>query len=149
MNWGLKVPLWKRVFAYIIDILIISLVLAPLSSFSTVADLTDTSSWSDTAMFSAVATYGPQFIIFSIIVAVLTLLYWALLEYYTKQSIGKMLFKIQVKSKGKQLRLNQCLIRNVSKISSLLLLIDVIYMLVKKKNQRFFDKLANTEVVNK
>ena len=77
---------------------------------------------------------------------ILTILYWAVLEYKLGQTPGKMLMKIRVRSLNAQLTFKQCIFRNITKLSFLLLLLDTLYTF-KSGNQRFFDTLAQTQVI--
>ena len=78
----------------------------------------------------------------------LTLIYWSLSEYIFYQSPGKFAFNIYVRSKEKELKFWQCLIRNVTKISLILLFLDSLKVILKKDYQRYFEKISKTEVVN-
>jgi uncharacterized RDD family membrane protein YckC len=82
-----------------------------------------------------------------LIIAALTVAYWAALEYKARQSIGKMIMKIYIKSDEKMLTLGQCIIRNISKISGILLLIDIIGIALN--GQRFLERATKTRVVEK
>jgi len=132
--------LWKRFLAYLIDVLMISfIVILPLRGFS--SGMPQWSGWQMSMM------RGWNVIVITLAVAVVTVLYWALLEYYVRQSIGKMVCRIRVQSTGGVLTLRQCVVRNVTKISSVLLLIDVAYMFITHGHQRFVEKLSGTAVV--
>ena len=90
------------------------------------------------------------------IVAMLSLMglfYWTMLEYYFKQSIGKMLMRISVVSLTRELKLWQVLVRNITKALSvtslsILFLIDIIYMLFNANRQRLSEVISKTEVTN-
>ena len=92
---------------------------------------------------------APRFILISFIAGAITILYWALLEHYLKQSIGKMLFKIRVTSEKGTLKFWQCLVRNISKSSLLVLFIDFIFVFFSKNNQRLFERISKTKVVER
>ena len=141
------VPLWKRILAYIIDAIVVSFIIAvPLKTFK--ADgWADMQSW--TSITEGVTAPFGEAVKMGVIVAIITILYWALMEYYIKQSLGKMVFRLEVRSTKKNLTFKQCLIRNVTKIDGVILFLDTLYLIVKKKNQRFFEKISETEVVSK
>ena len=80
-------------------------------------------------------------------VSILTVLYWSVFEYNLKQSPGKMLLKIYVNPTDKNLTFSHAVVRNLSKMSGLLLLIDCLYMVIKKTNQRYLETVAKTEVL--
>ncbi len=136
-------PLWRKACAYLIDILIISVfILLPLSSIYPEGSST---SWEESiSMIKKEIT--KTHVLVSLIMALLTILYWAVLEYKLSQSLGKMLMKIKVRSLTSTLTFKQCFVRNITKVSFPLLLLDSLYMM-KSKSQRFFDSLAETEVV--
>ena len=133
------VPLWKRIFAYVIDAILISIIIAsPLmiketgESFSDFVNL----------------VLSSEFWLATIIIGVLTMVYWTFLEWKFGQSVGKIFFKIKsVNVNDKQISVSQAFIRNLSKLSSVILFLDVIYMLISKGNQRFFERISNTKVV--
>ena len=125
----------RRVFAYLIDLFIINiLILRPFKLFLT------------TPKFGLFA-FSKELMIVGVSVSILTLLYWALLEYTVRQSLGKMITRIYVAPLKKQLTLTQCLIRNVTKIVSIVLFLDVLYAFINKTHQRYFEILSNTEVL--
>ncbi len=76
-------------------------------------------------------------------------LYWTILEFYRGQSIGKIAFSIKVVNKnGGKITLVQSALQSFGK--AFLLSIDVIVGLIvfRKENQRLFNKVSNTFVVN-
>ena len=86
----------------------------------------------------------------SLIIIVLQLFYFTILEYKLQQTIGKTLLNLYVKSTiNNELTFIQVLLRNITKPFGIILLIDVIYMIYKKGNQRLFEVLSNTQVVEK
>ena len=82
------------------------------------------------------------------IVSILTILYWTILEYKIQQTIGKALMNLYVQSRTKKLSFTQILLRNITKISAPLLILDTIYMF-KTKTLRFTEILSNTYVIEK
>ena len=136
-------PLWKRACAYVIDALIVSVViLFPLNRLypqEQAASLTE-------AMSMMQQGFTKTHILAALLVGILTILYWAVLEYKLNQTLGKMLMKIKVRSLNAQLTFKQCVVRNITKLSFLLLLLDTLYTF-KSGSQRFFDTLAQTQVV--
>ncbi len=140
-------PLWKRAFAYIIDILIIQFIIImpfkPLLSAST--------NIKTFAAFKSqlLAQSTGELLIVGIVIAILSILYWAVFEYKFNQSIGKMAFNIFVSSQRKQLTFVQCFLRNISKISTLVLVADALYILLTRGHQRYLERLSMTEVLEK
>ena len=142
------VPLWKRALAYIADILVVNLVI--VLPFKTI--IKNLSITSDANPFNFLASTSlsslKPLIYISIVIAILTILYWSMLEYSIQQSIGKILFRIKVMSTNKRkLSFWQCLVRNITKISTIVLLIDSLYM-IKSHHLRYFEKISSTKVIN-
>lgn len=138
--------LWKRVIAYLIDVLIVNFVI--IFPFRKMTQLNSGSSFSDTYSYlsSAPGLSYKLFLVF-LAIGVLTILYWAVFEYRLMQSIGKMVMHISVRSVSGKLSFRSAIIRNISKVSSPFLALDVIYMLYKRSNQRYFEVVSGTEVV--
>lgn len=127
---------WKRLLAYLIDIFIIAFVI--VLPFRRYMDFPVSSVLIENIRI-------PWLI--SILIGILTLLYFTLLEYLTSQTIGKMILDIEVKSDYGKLKFSQCLLRNIVKVSTFLLAIDSIGFIKLKK--RFSDKIIGTEVVER
>lgn len=138
---------WKRVGAYLIDVVFLSfLVVKPLTAGYQapieVGTLTDFIS-------SMAFLWSKDFLLLTFLVSFLTLVYWSVLEWRLGQSVGKILLHLRVKSVRKgPVTFGQALVRNVTKISSLLLFLDVLYLLFTKKGtQRYAEVLSRTTVV--
>ena len=146
-----KPPLWKRVFAYIIDAIIISIIVElPFAAVTTKAFTTQNL---DFFGFYTFLISNPQriqvIIITTLIIAILTLFYWSIFEYKLNQTIGKMLFKLYVKSEKGKLTYDQALIRSITKISFILLILDCIGLINSPKAQRFSERWSKTYVIDK
>ena len=135
-------PLWKRVLAYIVDALVLAFILSPLEPLAP-----SYSSFTDFFQQFTTPIYTVQFFFSVLFVLLFTLAYWSVLEYRFQQTLGKYFFSLKVISEQKELRFSQCLLRNVSKISSLLLFLDVLYMIFARTSQRYSETLAHTEVI--
>lgn len=137
---SIEAGFFKRFFAYLIDILILFLaVIMPLKSkISDMASLDLLKIGLDigTKYFSVVSE-----------IAVLVVLYFAVLEWKLGQTVGKMILKIKVVAEDDKFTFSRALLRNLTKFSSLLLFIDSINILLRRGNKRFLDQLANTKVV--
>ncbi|MSR86208.1 RDD family protein [Candidatus Woesearchaeota archaeon] len=134
---------WRRFFAYIFDSVFLTfLLLAPLlhpfeEGFSE-ASLSETFS----------TAFDSHYIFFTLVIAFFVLVYWSVLECWLGQTLGKMIFGISVEgTKKKPLSYLQTVIRNITKVSIVLLFFDTLYMLAKKNNRRFFEVLSDTQVV--
>lgn len=132
------VSIWKRVAAYIIDIIIVNLIIVyPFKGF-----------FGNFENNGLLKELGSEIFMVFLIISALTILYWTLLEFFLRQSIGKALLNIYVRSTEKELKFWQCLVRNLSKINTLLLFIDSLNILFNKEHQRYLEKMSNTEVVD-
>lgn len=76
------------------------------------------------------------------LVALLTVLYFAVFEFYFTQTIRKMFMRIRVKSKTKKLLFKQCFLRSISKISTILYILDLLYLM--KGKQRYLEVRSKT-----
>ena len=131
------VKLWKRVLAFIIDSMIINIIIVfPFSGFFKNVEL------------ETINQSGAQVFLVGLLICLLTLLYWTVLEYTLHQSVGKALLNIYVRSKNKELKLWQCLVRNLTKVSLLLIFIDSLNVIFKEGYQRYFEKISKTEVID-
>lgn len=132
----------RRGFAYILDILVILLVI-----------ITPFYNNIDKSSVNLKSIIKPELdkthVIAVTIISILVVLYWAIFEYLFGQSIGKMLIHIQVISLNKTLKFSQTLIRNISKITSILVLLDCLNIVFSKTNQRFLEKISKTQVITK
>ena len=83
---------------------------------------------------------------------IILFLYSAFFEYKWGATIGKMIMGFRVVSIQGKLELPNAMIRNITKIYTLLLLIEFVVTLVVETtdaHQRYLDKLAKTTVVGK
>lgn len=133
--------LLKRILAYLIDILLINIfVVLPFSSI--IKSYESTTSFS--RFFSSLNT---QIFLVYLTIAILSLLYFIILEYILRQTLGKIILKIKVASKQKHISLKQIILRNIPKPFILLLIADTAYMLIKKTNERYTEQKSKTFVV--
>ncbi|MBW3022648.1 RDD family protein [Candidatus Woesearchaeota archaeon] len=136
-------PIFKRLFAFVIDILIVDLVL--LWPFSRVLSALFENSISAEAMADLIS--GQPYIIFS--VTIIFFLYFVLFEYKTGQTIGKMLVNLYCTPVAGEMRLWQAVVRNIFLIPAVpfifLWVIDPIYILWR--NQSLSEILTKTRTV--
>ncbi len=144
----------KRLLAFLIDIFIINFII--LFPFKGIINniIPDTASFSETVDFlSRNSEYNTYITVIMLLIAFLTILYFMLLEKNLNQSVGKMLFKLYVKSQTKDLKHWQLFVRSMFLIPLfpfvLLWIIDPIVMLFTKENQRLSEILSKTKVVEK
>ncbi len=142
INNYIPAPLWKRFLAYVMDLFIVNLIVTLpfqgyLSKFSTNPYLLFTSN-----------DKGLTYITFFIAIALIV--YFSVLEYKIRQSLGKIIMNIYVVSlDSKQLTFGQAVMRNLTKPFPIVLLVDVVYMFFKRGHQRLFEVFSRTAVVEK
>ena len=87
----------------------------------------------------------------SIALSALTLSYFTILEWKLGQTLGKMILKINVKSEHKTIKIWQAFVRNLFLIPVFpfiaLWIIDPLFMLFTKNNQRLMEILSKSKVV--
>jgi|SRR3989344_1826845 len=132
---------WKRLTAFIVDVLIVNIfIVSPLND-SIEDSLLDINNLSELININV----SLKLVWISVLIGVLTVLYWSILEYKLSQTIGAMLFDIRVKSvDNKKISFGRIVLRNLSKISTLLLIVDDIHILFSDKKQRYLEKISQT-----
>ncbi|MBS3151110.1 RDD family protein [Candidatus Woesearchaeota archaeon] len=128
---------FKRIFAFLIDLAVVDLLITrPLSklisedfNFDEVSDLLNISF---------------ELILIASIIGLFGVFYWAVLEYKIGQTLGALIFKLRARSLGKGMSFPQAFLRNLTKISVVLLLIDSINILFSEKKQRYFEMFSKT-----
>ncbi len=145
--------IWKRIGAFLIDILILNFfVLLPFGLL--IQDLAPKNyGFQETISYfrndSLKDRLAPVYAASSII----SLLYFYLMEYSMGQTIGKRIFKIYVAGDNKFLKRWQVFVRNIIFIPffpfMLLLIIDPVFMVFTKTNQRLSEILSKTKVMEK
>ncbi|MBI2660343.1 RDD family protein [Candidatus Woesearchaeota archaeon] len=156
---------WKRVIAFMVDMLIINIVV--LFPFRGLFEdiLPKDYSFSEAYRFlSSSANYAGFLTSVSLVMSILVIMYFYLMERKMSQTIGKMLMKIYVadasenassRSTGdnKDLKPWQLLARNIVFIPLfpfvLLWVLDPLFMFFTKTNQRLSEVLSKTKVVER
>lgn len=139
-NQNNPAPLWKRFLAYLIDIFIVNLVVtlpfrSYLRKFEDSFDI-------------LLGTKNPELIMISFFVIGGILLYFVILEFKIRQTLGKIVMNIYVVSTpNKEITLSQIILRNLTKPFPIVLLVDAAYMFFKRTNQRLFEVFSRTAVV--
>ena len=102
---GVIARLWKRILAYFIDIMIIGVIVVyPFEKYF--------------GKVNGLSMINSQMFIAGLVIAILTIFYWAILEYSMRQSIGKMVSGIYVNA-AKNSKFWPFVLRNLTKINSL------------------------------
>ena len=139
-----KASITKRTIAYIIDSSIMSFIITlPFRNY--LKNINKNISFSNFYNFNL----SIDLLIIGFTVGFLMLAYFTILEFYTKQTIGKIIMQIKVISLNKDFKFYQVIIRNISKVIDILLLVDIIYMLISQEKERLFGRLSKTQVVLK
>ncbi|MBI4452156.1 RDD family protein [Candidatus Woesearchaeota archaeon] len=143
--------LWKRIVAFLIDLLILFfIVFIPFRGFIS-SRLPKDYSFSET--YKMLTAGQDVYSIIPVYMAMLLLmfLYFYLLERKMAQTIGKKLMNLYIVSDNAELKRWQALVRNLLFIPvfpfDLLIIIDPVSMLFTKTNQRLSELLSRTRVV--
>lgn len=143
---------WKRLIAFIIDILIINLIiLFPFRKlFKNI--IPKNASFSDTyKFFSDGSGFSSSLTFLTVTIAFLSILYFYILEKKLHQSAGKILFNIHVSSNNKEFKRWQLLVRSMFLIPVfpfiLLWIIDPIFLFFTKNNQRLSEIISKTSTI--
>jgi|GEM_PF-1612572 len=131
-------PFWKRFAAWILDSLIIFTIVTILMYFLTpdIPTSIEATTQSDLNLITQ-----------SIVIA--NLIYYTTLEGSTGQTVGKKILSIKVhKENGEKIGFSYALLRRIGMIVPFLNLIDGASILFTSQNQRIFDIIASTVVVD-
>ncbi len=152
---------WKRTLAFIGDFIIINLVIfLPWRKLiqNSMPQMSQFNSYSQAYNF-IISTHGvsKNLIIISFLISLFAILYFALLEYKTHQTPGKIVFNIFIINDAKnginKITFWQCLIRSLFLIPLfpffLLWIIDPLFMCFTKSHQRLSEILSKTRTVNR
>ncbi len=145
-----EVSIWKRGFAFLIDMLILELIVNVTFSSYIEKNIGDMGNIIEMYRYLSenYELFAPFLLTMSIISAFIALIYFTLLEWKLQQTIGKMIFKIKVNPK---IEFWQALVRNLPKslffisYTYWVFLFDIFYLAFTR--QRFFDKIARTSLV--
>ena len=143
--------LFRRFFAFVIDLLVIDIVI--FFPFRGILEKTMPKASYKEAYQFLISNPGYSKLISIIMVAagILSIFYFALLEYKLNQSIGKMFLGVFVKNELKEKRFWQYLVRSMFLLPIfpfiLLCILDPIFMFFTKNNQRLSEILSKTRTV--
>ena len=146
--------LWKRIAAFLIDMVIINLVvLFPFRRLFQNIIPKDYSFSEAYRLLSTSTNYTGFITSISFVMSVLIILYFFMMEGKMSQTIGKWIMKIYVVSDNNSLKTWQLLTRNLVFIPIfpfvLLWVLDPLFMFFTKTNQRLSEILSKTRVVEK
>ncbi len=144
--------IWKRMAAFVIDILIIEVVLA--FPFQSVLRRIMPEELSYSKAYEFLSSNPESVALLSTIMialSIIAILYFSISEYRLGQSIGKILMNINVVSEKKRLSFWQCIGRSLFLVPAfpliLLWAIDPIFLFFNKKGQSLSEVLTKTRVV--
>ncbi len=146
--------LWKRIAAFFIDIAVINIVvLFPFRRLLQGMIPKDYSFSEAYKLLSSSTNYTGFITSLFFAISVLIIMYFILLERKMGQTIGKTIMKIYVVSDLKSLKAWQLMVRNLMFIPIfpfvVLLILDPLFMIFTKTNQRLSEILSKTSVVEK
>ena len=156
---GLKLPkekvftgpasIFRRFFAFVIDLLVIDFII--IFPFRGILEkIMPKASYKEAYQF-LLSNPGYNYLISVIMVVagILSIFYFALLEYRLNQSIGKMFLGIFARNEMKEKRFWQYLVRSMFLLPVfpfvLLWIVDPIFMFFTKNNQRLSEILSKTK----
>lgn len=144
--------IFKRVLAFITDIIIISFVIATPFRILIINLIPSNINFLELQSYlksNLILTNQINFLF--ILIGIISVFYFSYFEYKIQQTPGKMLFKIYTISEDKNSNFLQYLLSNITFIPAfpfyLLWVIDPIYTLISSKNQRLMEKLTRTLVI--
>ena len=129
---------WKRVFALLVDLAVVDLIITrPLSRLISgrIDEISD------------LLNFSFELVLISLVIGLFAVFYWAILEYKIGQTLGALIFKLRARSLNKSMSFSQAFLRNATKMSVVLLLIDSVNILFSEKKQRYFEVLSKTVTV--
>ena len=146
--------LWKRIAAFFIDLLIITVVV--FFPFRKLLQNTLPKNYSFAEMYeflSKSSAYNNYIISVYLAMSIFVFLYFYMMERKMCQTIGKKIMNVYVVSDNDSLKRWQLLVRNLVFIPifpfDLLFIVDPAFMLFTKTNQRVTEILSKTRVVEK
>lgn len=149
--------LWKRVLAFIIDILILDFFVFSMYETVILGFLGDSSGFKELFLLIQTTPDVSSFLIGVLsLMALFTLAYFMILEYMLGQTPGKILLNLHIVSdkpdqEKRNLSFGQCFIRSMFLIPvipfALLGIGDIIFYFMAKKRKRLLDWLSNSRVV--
>jgi len=146
--------IWKRLAAFIADLLIINIVIG--FSFQDLLTRLIPKDLSIAEMSNYLATHpevSKHLTTISVFIGVMALIYFSVMELKLGQTIGKMFFNINVVSEAKELKYWQCIVRSLFLIPimpfMLLWVVDPLYVMFNKEGRRLTEILSKSKVVEK
>lgn len=138
--------LLKRAIAFIIDLAVIDVVVGfPFNSLI--------EKFAPKNPFELIQSSNPAIIKIGFVMAILAVLYFALLEYRIGQTIGKIVMNLYVENENKEKKFWQYIVRSVFMIPAIpfafFWIIDLGYLAFTNGQTRFLEKISYTKTVMK
>lgn len=147
-----EAPIWRRLAAFLCDYLILSIIiLVPLDRLMQALLPTTTIR----GLLQASAEMALPLFILLLISGIIASLYFIVLEQRLRQSVGKIVFNLEIMTLPKKelLSYKQASIRTIGVLMlylfPLVSLFDAIYALFNKDKQRYLERITKTKVVMK
>lgn len=154
----IEAPIWKRIFAFIVDYFILStFILFPFDRLieNLVPEVTDINSIFEIIQNNLIN--AGSLIWITVIMGLISIVYFAIFESKYAQTPGKMLmriFAVTLKSNKKELQtmtFSSSVVRSISfgamYFFPILFLFDLIYAFFNKSKQRLFEKISGSQTL--
>ena|SRR3989344_1666027 len=139
-------PTYKRIIAYLIDLSVVNLIIN--SPFRSLLSSLIPKEGNIFQLYSSLSSLPiAKILLISLVSGIFAVLYWAILEYRIQQTLGCIILNIKVKPLSKRYTFSQSLIRNITKLSTILLILDSFFIFGNEKKQRFTEKLSDTMTI--
>ena len=157
-----KINLAKRINAFIIDILILEIfvyssfnnIYSAILSNLDIRSIKDIFNMNYASITFSAPNLSHSITLLTIIMSLLSFSYFVLTEYLFSASIGKQLLKLRIEQtnyRKKQISLYESILRNLWLIPifpfSIIWIIDLAFILLRKDRKRFSDIISRTKVV--
>ena len=151
----IEAPAWRRLIAFGIDYIILStFILFPFERLLQ-RHIGDSSISGIITAMQAGHINITAIIFTSVLMSIIAFLYFVILEARFKQTIGKIIMKIEIThiKQSTVIKLNQVVIRTLViiavYIAPIVALVDAIPALFTKEKQRFLERISNTKTIMK
>ena len=132
--------LWKRAFAYLIDILLLNFVI--ILPFKSILKPLQ-----NEKIIELGKVIDLNILLALLSITLLSYIYFVYLDYKLQKTIGMIIFGLVSKTKG-EFTLQKSLLRNITKPFSILLILDALYITYKRGYQRYTEVISDTWTEN-
>lgn len=140
--------LFRRFIAFVLDILLLNIIV--ISPFGSIFARMQQPSLVEQYQFLLTNPEGMHTVIpILIFIGIMMVLYFAVFEYFWRQTLGKMIMHLYVESDQNRLTFFQCIIRNMELIPFfpfyVLLIVDPLFLAFGR--ERLSEKISRTRVI--